>query len=116
MDQKNLVLALVLSMVILIGFQFLYADPEPPVGTDAALTEEGLTPTPDGVPGNGIPAPENGVPQADAGAGAVPGVADAIVRSREEVLGEGGRVAIETPRVHGSLALTGGRIDDLWLS
>ena len=28
----------------------------------------------------------------------------------------GARVAIETPRVHGSFALTGGRIDDLWLS
>jgi YidC/Oxa1 family membrane protein insertase len=113
MEQKNLVLALVLSMAILIGFQFLYSDPEPSVGTDAALTEEGLTPAPNGVPGPG------NVPQLDAaapGAGAVPGVAPVIVQSRDEVLSIGARVAIETPRVHGSLALTGGRIDDLWLS
>lgn len=111
MEQKNLILALVLSMAILIGFQFLYADPEPVV-TDADLTEQGLTPAPDGVPGNGVP-------QVDAGAaapGAVPGVAPVIVQSRDEVLEVGARVAIETPRVHGSLALTGGRIDDLWLS
>jgi len=118
MEQKNLVLALVLSMAILIGFQFLYADSEPVV-TDADLTEQGLAPAPDGVPGNGVPGPANGVPQVDAGAagpGAVPGVAPVIVQSRDEVLGVGARVAIETPRVHGSLALTGGRIDDLWLS
>jgi len=118
MEQKNLILALVLSMAILIGFQFLYADPEPVV-TDADLTEQGLTPAPDGVPGNGVPGPANGVPQVDAGAadpGAVPGVAPVIVQSRDEVLEVGARVAIETPRVHGSLALTGGRIDDLWLS
>ena len=62
MEQKNLVLALVLSMAILIGFQFLYADPEPVV-TDADLTEQGLAPAPDGVPGNGVPGPANGVPQ-----------------------------------------------------
>ena len=118
MEQKNLILALVLSMAILIGFQFLYADPEPVV-TDADLTEQGLTPAPDGVPGNGVPGAANGVPQVDAGAagpGAVPGVAPVIVQSRDEVLEVGARVAIETPRVHGSLALTGGRIDDLWLS
>ena len=36
MEQKNLILALVLSMAILIGFQFLYADSEPVV-TDADL-------------------------------------------------------------------------------
>ena len=105
-------------MVILIGFQFWYADPEPVV-TDAALTEEGLALTPDGIPGPGNVAPGQSVPQVNPGAlgpGDVPGVAQSIVRSREEVLGEGDRVAIETPRVHGSLALTGGRIDDLWLS
>ena len=114
MEQKNLILALVLSMAILIGFQFLYADPEPVV-TDADLTEQSLTPAPDGVPGNGVSGPANGVPQVDAGA-AGPGVAPVIVQSRDEVLEVGARVAIETPRVHGSLALTGGRIDDLWLS
>jgi len=111
MEQKNLILALVLSMAILIGFQFLYAAPEPVV-TDADLTEQGLTPAPDGVPGNGIPQVDAGA----AGPGAVPGVAPVIVQSRDEVLEVGTRVAIETPRVHGSLALTGGRIDDLWLS
>jgi len=111
MDQRNLILALVLSMAILIGFQFLYADREPPP-QDAALTEEGLAPAPDGVP-----APGNGVPQADAAApGAVPGVAPDLIMTREEVLQANNRVAIETPRVHGSFALTGGRIDDLWLS
>ena len=111
MDQRNLILALVLSMAILIGFQFLYADPEPPP-QDAALTEEGLTPAPDGVP-----APGNGVPQVDAAApGAVPEVATDLIMPREETLAASDRVAIETPRVHGSFALTGGRIDDLWLS
>ena len=92
MDQRNLILALVLSMAILIGFQFLYADPEPPP-QDAALTEEGLTPAPDGVP-----APGNGVPQVDAAApGAVPGVATDLIMTREEILAANDRVAIETP-------------------
>jgi len=38
------------------------------------------------------------------------------VETREEAIAEQPRVRINTPRLHGSVALTGGRIDDLTLA
>ncbi len=110
-------LALGLSLAILIGFQFLFGPADEPVPVDTPLAEAvapgGPTPTP------GQPPVAGGAPNAPGGAGAVPGaaaVAVATVLDRETVLGALPRVQIESPRVHGSFGLTGGRIDDLWLS
>ncbi|HYE01285.1 MAG TPA: membrane protein insertase YidC, partial [Alphaproteobacteria bacterium] len=47
--------------------------------------------------------------------GSVPGAA-ATARTREQVVAEGSRVKINTPRLHGSINATGGRIDDLTLA
>src|SRR4030095_15630947 len=38
------------------------------------------------------------------------------VETREQAIAEQPRVRINTPRLHGSVALTGGRIDDLTLA
>ena len=111
MDQRNLMLALVLSLAILIGFQFLFGVGGDPLPVDAPQGEAAApgAPAPGQLPG--------GVPQVPAGAGAVPGaIVVAEVLDRATVLAEQPRVQIESPRVHGSFGLTGGRIDDLWLS
>ncbi len=108
MEQRNLLLAIVVSVGILIGFQFLIehfhltrppAPPTPATGT-VASTPDGATSTP-GVAG----------PQAVPGAPAAP-----AVLTREAAVAEQQRVRINTPRLHGSIALRGGRIDDLTLA
>jgi YidC/Oxa1 family membrane protein insertase len=106
MEQRNLLLALLLSLAILISFQLLYP-PEPPVapaepGPTSAAETAGPPPS---TPGAVTP-PTTVMPGAP-----VPEVAV----ERAEVVARTSRVAIETPRVRGSLSLRGARIDDLWL-
>jgi YidC/Oxa1 family membrane protein insertase len=117
MEQRNLLLAIVLSVGILIGFQYLYEKirPPPPAPTPATATQT--------VPGSAAPgtvapttapttAPGAIAPGSTAGATAsAPAYA-----TREAALAEQKRVRIVTPRLHGSIALTGGRIDDLTLA
>jgi YidC/Oxa1 family membrane protein insertase len=111
MEQRNLVIALALSVAILIGFQLLF----PPA---PAPTEQ--PPTPDRV--EQVPVQPQGQPQAVA-PGTAPGAATAPAapagtvpaRSRADALARTPRVAIDSPRLRGSLSLIGGRIDDLAL-
>jgi YidC/Oxa1 family membrane protein insertase len=107
-DQRNLILAVVLSLAILVGFQFLYEKPrmERQRADQAQQTEQSVA-----QPAN----PAAVLPQ-------VPGAAAPAeaVRPRAAVIGEqaaaGQRVAIDTPALHGSVNLKGGRIDDLTLA
>jgi YidC/Oxa1 family membrane protein insertase len=100
MEQRNLLLAIVLSVGILIGFQILVEQyypmrpPPPPTQTAPAPGAPG-TVAPQVVPG--MPAAPPDLP-------------------REAVLTRQQRVQINTPRLHGSIALQGGRIDDLTLA
>jgi len=118
MDQKNLLLAIVISVVILLGFQFLFEKMRPPQPVPAqkpALTAQ--TPANQtAAPGPAAPA----VPGTNAPPGATPGApaaaATAAPESRDQVLAQAPRVKIDTPRLHGSINLVGGRIDDLALA
>ncbi|MGE0260625.1 MAG: membrane protein insertase YidC, partial [Alphaproteobacteria bacterium] len=105
MEQRNLLLAIVLSVGILIGFQFL-------------IEHFHLTKAPSPTPPQ--TATQGAVPQQATGAAgpqAVPGApAAAAVPTREAAIAEQQRVRINTPRLHGSIALRGGRIDDLTLA
>jgi YidC/Oxa1 family membrane protein insertase len=99
MDQKNLLVAIVVSVAILFGFQYLFAKfipPSPPkIETPAA----------------------NPANKAPAGAAPEPGTAPAVTaETREQAEADQPRVKIDTPRLHGSIALTGARIDDLTLA
>ncbi|MFQ5534993.1 MAG: membrane protein insertase YidC [Sphingomonadales bacterium] len=114
-EQKNLILAVVLTFVILIGFQYLAPAPTPPpvqtqqnagqiepATVSAGQDIEGLT------------------PQLPAGAdAAVPSLAPAqpdVTRTRQEALAASGRIEIVSPRLRGSIPITGRRIDDILLS
>ncbi|MEQ8698307.1 MAG: membrane protein insertase YidC [Bauldia litoralis] len=96
-DQKNLLLAIVFSVAIIFGFQLLFpqdsSKPAPQPVTPA--TAPGTT----AAPGTATTASPGGVPGLD----------------RSQALKESPRIAIDTPRIKGSIALKGGRIDDIVL-
>jgi YidC/Oxa1 family membrane protein insertase len=107
MDQKNLLVAIVLSVAILFGFQYLserfLPHPPPPPPKTATQTPPASPPgkEPSGTAPQEAAAPPGAVPAAE---------------SREAAIADQPRVKIDTPRLHGSIALIGGRIDDLTLA
>src|SRR5882672_5499303 len=103
-DQKNTLLFIMLSAIILIGWQLWFGMPQqkpvaPPQnspGTTAPGTPAPGTPAPGTQPAPGTPIPVEPA---------------AKPLTREEALAQSPRVRIETPRLSGSIALKGGRID-----
>jgi len=96
-NQRNMILAIVLSAIVLIGWSVLsshFFPANPPVtrieaGKEKVLPQPGADPTAD---------------------------SPAAIRDRRIVLAETPRVAIRTPLLSGSINLKGGRIDDLVLT
>ena len=106
MDQKNLILAIALSLAILLGWQTLVEQPRQEAA-EAELQRQqeaaGRDPNTIGVPD--LPQP---------GQAAQSGIA-AAPRDRAEVIVESVRIAVETRSYRGSINLTGGRFDDITL-
>ena len=107
-DQKNLILAIIASVVIMLGFQYFYEWPRAEKARQLAEAQRQEQPqaTPMPVPGV-VPAPGASAPAA----GAAP-----VVPNREAVLTNAPRVKISSARLHGSINLQGGRLDDLTLA
>ena len=96
-QNKNLILAMVLSSLVLVVWMVLFA-PEP---TDPSLNPDGATATTaDGQP----------LPAADADP------SSAAPQETAEAVPEAPRVSIKTPSYSGSISLAGGRIDELALT
>jgi len=108
-NNRNFILAIVLSMVVLFAWQFLFVPPvEEQPQTQAEQQQSDGPPTPAaGSDASTVPRPgADGAPQPE---GAPSGV------TQEKALATSPRIAIETPSVKGSIALKGGRLDDLTL-
>jgi YidC/Oxa1 family membrane protein insertase len=112
-DQKNLLLALVLAGVVLIGWQYFFANPQlerqRQIAQQQQSQQQAPQPLPNAQPGSAPQAASGTVPQAPGVPGASPTV------TREAALAASPRIRIDTPRLIGSLRLMGGRIDDLAL-
>jgi YidC/Oxa1 family membrane protein insertase len=110
MEQRNLLIAIVLSVGILIGFQFVFERLHPPPVPHVATS--GTAPaTQSAAPGT-IPGTTAGAPAANA-----PGaVAARAAETREAAVVGQPRVKIDTPRLHGSIPLVGAQLDDLTLA
>jgi len=97
-EHKNMILAIVLSAIVLVGWSFASERYFPTANPPVTRIEKGRQ----------VATPQ---PQASA----VPN-APAAMRDRAIVLRESPRVAIRTPRLAGSINLKGARIDDLVLT
>ncbi|MER2264915.1 membrane protein insertase YidC [Methylobacterium oxalidis] len=112
-DKTNMIVAIALSLVVLLGWNYFVAAPrveqqrQATAQNQAAQQSPGVTP--DGVPS---PSPKEGGPAAPA-PGTLPNPGAPI--AREAALARSPRIRIETPALAGSIALKGGRIDDISL-
>ncbi|WP_172330270.1 membrane protein insertase YidC [Mangrovicoccus sp. HB161399] len=99
-QNKNLILATVLSFVVLMGWFFLFPPQETPQ-TETPAAEQ----TADSAGDSVAPAP--------------PGVQDGVAAQRVDAaaaaVADAARIEIDTPSLTGSISLAGGRIDELSL-
>ena len=95
-QNKNLILATVLSFLVILGWYTFFPPPEPAPQVEPTVTETAAT-------GDTALAP---IASGDATSAAQPEEVEAP---------QAPRVSIDTPRVSGSISLQGGRIDDLAL-
>ena len=112
-DNRNLLLAITLSVVILLGWQYFYAQPQ--MEKQQQIAQQNRQAQGQPAPGTGIaPAPSTVPGQA---ATTIPGAVPAspVAATRDQALALSPRVRIDTPKVTGSIALTGARIDDISL-
>jgi len=113
-DQKNTILAIVLSAIVLIGWQYFIGMPQMERQKQEQLLKQQQTQAqpPQAAPPT-APAPQGTTPRP-------PGQSDVTTpeeqKGREAALAATERVPIETPTVKGSISLKGGRIDDISLS
>jgi YidC/Oxa1 family membrane protein insertase len=95
-QNKNLILATVLSFVVIVAWSTLFPPEDPPIEPGTETAQVANDPT--------LPASDPVAPTATAPSQA------------SEPAAEAPRVAIETPQFAGSISLRGGRIDDLALT
>jgi YidC/Oxa1 family membrane protein insertase len=111
-DNRNTILAVILSGIVLIAWQYFYNVPQMEKQRAQTQTQAELAkPTPQTTPGSTTP---GAPPSANAPAN-TPAAAAAAIVSRDAAIAATPRVKIETPSVIGSISLKGARIDDLSL-
>jgi YidC/Oxa1 family membrane protein insertase len=106
MEQRNLLIAIVVSVGILIGFQFVFERLHPPPVPHGGSTATAPATSP-ATSGTTAGAPAANAPGA---------VAARAAESRAAAVAGQPRVKIDTPRLHGSIGLVGARLDDLTLA
>ncbi|QWG23098.1 membrane protein insertase YidC [Bradyrhizobium sediminis] len=114
-DNRNTILAVILSGLVLIGWQYFYNVPQMEKQRAQQAQSELAKPAPQaGTPATPSTTPQAGTPSATAPAASQPASAPLVV-TREVAINANPRIKIETPRVSGSISLKGARIDDLAL-
>ncbi len=118
-EHKNTILAIVLSLLVVVGWQYFIGYPQmQKQREEARLKQQEQTQV---QPATAQPsAAQPATPAPQAGAPTVPGAPAAVAQqpatlTREAVIAAAPHVAIDTPRLHGSIDLKGARIDNLSL-
>ncbi len=113
-DHKNTILAIVLSGLVLLGWQYFFGLPQMEKQRQQQQQQQQAHP---GAPAPAATPTQPGAAPTPQAPGQVPPAATATPQlSREAALVASPRVPIQTPSLAGSIALKGGRIDDLSLS
>src|SRR3954467_6455806 len=113
-DNRNTILAVILSGIVLIAWQYFYNVPQMEKQRAQTQTQAELAkPTPQTTPGSTTPG--STTPSATPSANAPAAAAAAAVVSRDTAIAATPRVKIESPSLIGSISLKGARIDDLSL-
>src|SRR5260370_19965496 len=109
-DQKTLLLALALTGVVLIGWQYLFAVPQlekqKQIAQQQQQQQQTQQPLPNAQPG----APPQVAPGTVPPAPGLPSAAPTL--TRETALAASPRIRLDTPRLSGSPPLMGGRADN----
>ena len=100
-NNRNLILAMVLSAIVMLVWSIFFAPEPPPPAPDAAQEQVATTSETGGAAAPGTA----GQPATAPGNAAATANADASATA--------GRIKIESPSLAGSISLAGGRIDDL---
>ena len=116
-ENRNTILAVILSGLVLIAWQYLYNIPQMEKQRAAQQAElaqkQAANPA---TPATATPGTNQPTPAAPGQAGAPTTPASAApVQSRASAIAAGPRVKIDTSNISGSIALTGARIDDVAL-
>ena len=112
-DNRNTILAVILSGLVLIAWQYFYNVPQMERQRAQTQTQTELAkPAPQATPGSAAPQPGS-APSATTPA-TQPGAVAPVI-SRDAAIAAAPRIKIETPRLSGSISLKGARIDDLAL-
>ncbi len=116
-ENRNTILAIVLSLIVLLGWQYFVANPELERQQAALQTQQQAdaerqaangganpdAPQPSAAPGSNAALPAQGTDR------------PAVFANREQAVAADKRVVINSPRLEGSINLSGGRLDDLRL-
>ena len=114
-EHKNTILAIVLSLIVVVGWNFFIAKPQiERQQREAQLKQQEQTQLqqPQAQPGGAPATPQTGAPSVPGAPGAV---AQPATPSRDSVVAAAPRVPIQTPTLSGSINLKGARIDNLLL-
>ncbi len=106
-EQKNVILAIVLSAIVFFGWQFLVLEPRKPEPAPPGQEQSANGETGQAAPADPLE------PTATAGPELEPAEGGASGLTRPDALSKSERVTIDTPRLRGSIALTGAVIDDI---
>ena len=116
-DNRNTILAVILSGLVLIAWQYFYNVPQmekqrAEAQKQAELQKPAQQATPGATPGSTTTPQPNTAPSQ--GTPATP--ASTVVMSREAALSATPRIKIDSPKISGSISLKGARIDDVALN
>jgi YidC/Oxa1 family membrane protein insertase len=105
-EHKNTILAIVLSLIVVVGWEWFFARPE----TQQQAQQQQAQQHQPSAAGEAQPAKPGATPQMPAAPSA-----KLPTKSRETVIAASPHIDVDTPRLHGSIDLKGARIDNLAL-
>ena len=112
MDQKNFIVAIVLSVAIIMGWQYIFPAKHPTPQEQQQTAGQSTT---NASPQAGSNQPGSTAPSAPGAPSSSQPAAEKVM-TREEALAASPRVTFNTPQLIGSIALKGARIDDVQLA